>query len=287
MTLSHLPSSSAASASPRWCFLSCSSLTSAHDVRISLLPRTCFAPRLSCCPGGKLLASFTIGVMSSGLSVEVGHSLPGLYPWWAKLPLVTSRSPPGFVLVTKALAMTPLSAAASLLAILPPCSSQFCPLVLYCHTPLTSWHPTAQHRLTPNCHSPVGTLLLIVVGWNPLGPVAPLAYLPLRLSDLSSVTPSCGIALPPWLVSNDVDQCNNLRDCASCFTGPTVHVFSPVGDQLPTPCAGVSGLRTGGFLRFGDPAEGLQSFYLYVSMNCFITCLGCTIAGAKPGTLFL
>jgi len=43
------------------------------------------------------------------------------------------------------------------------------------------WHPTATLRLAPYCYPPAGTLLLIVVGWHPLCPVAPLALLPLSL----------------------------------------------------------------------------------------------------------
>jgi len=49
-------------ASPPWGSCSHSSLTSAHEVRFSPLPRTCFAPRLAFCTVGKLLASFTVGV---------------------------------------------------------------------------------------------------------------------------------------------------------------------------------------------------------------------------------
>jgi len=93
-------------------------------------------------------------------------------------------------------------------------------LAPYCYSPagtlllLTGWHPTATHRLAPYCYSPAGTLLLIIVGWHPLCSVAPLAPLPLRSFGLSSVTPSRGIALPPWLcptLGNDVMTC------------PTVH----------------------------------------------------------------
>ena len=82
-----------------------------------------------------------------------------------------------FVVVPKALAMARLSAAASLFATLPLSSSRFCPLAMYCYHPLSGWHPTALHRLAPYCYCLAGTLLLIVVGWHPLCPVAPLAYL--------------------------------------------------------------------------------------------------------------
>jgi len=72
----------------------------------------------------------------------------------------------GFVVVSKALAMARLSAAASLLAILPLPSSRFCPLAPYCYHPPLGWHPTAHHRLAPYCYSPAGTLLLLT-GWHP------------------------------------------------------------------------------------------------------------------------
>jgi len=43
---------------------------------------------------------------------------------------------------------------------------------------ITGWHPTANHRLAPYCYLSDGTLLLMVVGWHPLCPVAPLAFYP-------------------------------------------------------------------------------------------------------------
>jgi len=43
------------------------------------------------------------------------------------------------------------------------------------------WHPTATLPLAPYCYFPAGTLLLIVVSWHPLCPVAPLTHLPLSL----------------------------------------------------------------------------------------------------------
>jgi len=60
----------------------------------SVLPLTphAFCISLSVCTVGKLLASFTVGVTVSRLSVEVGLSLLGLYLWWGKPRLVTSRS---------------------------------------------------------------------------------------------------------------------------------------------------------------------------------------------------
>ena len=58
-------------ASPPWGSCSHSSLTPAHGVRFSPLPRICFVPRLAVGTVGKLLASFTVGGMASGLSVKV------------------------------------------------------------------------------------------------------------------------------------------------------------------------------------------------------------------------
>jgi len=93
-----------------------------------------------------VLDSFTVGVMASGLLVKVGLGLLGLYSWSGMLRLVTSWSRPGFVVIPKALAMAHLSAAASLLAILPQSFSRFCPLAPYCYTLLPGWHPTAHCR---------------------------------------------------------------------------------------------------------------------------------------------
>jgi len=130
--------------------------------------------------------------------------------------------------------MARLSVVATPLAILPPSSSRFRPLAPYCpiswHRTAetlpqagtlllsTGWHPTATHRLALYCYSPAGMLLFI-----------------LQSFDLSSVTPSHGIALPPWLLSNALDRCNDLHDRASGFSGPTVSVFSPVDHYLSTP----------------------------------------------------
>jgi len=146
---------------------------------------------------------------------------------------------------------------ASLLAILPLPPSQFRPLAPYC--PL-SWHLTANPppRLAPYCSPPAGTLLLITgwhptahpPGWHPLCSVAPLALLPLRSFDPSSVTPSRGIALPPWLWTNALDRCNDLRDRASGSCGPTVSVFSRVGDHLSSPSGPATALEQPSFLLF-------------------------------------
>jgi len=93
--------------------------------------------------------------------------------------------------------MARVSLVASPLAILPPPPSWFRPLAPYC--PLSWPHtaylhagrqPTATDRLAPDCCSPAGTLQPLLLG-SPL--------YPLRSTRSSLVTPSRGIALPPWL----------------------------------------------------------------------------------------
>jgi len=142
--------------------------------------------------------------------------------------------PLGFVVVPKALGMARLSAAASFFVILPPSSSQFCPLALYCYHPLPGWHPTATHRLAPYCYSPAGTLLPLLTGWHPTAhrrwlasplPCGSARYLPFRSVGPSSVTPSRGIALPPWLCPTpwiDVMTCLTVQHG---FGGPSTGVF--------------------------------------------------------------
>jgi len=142
--------------------------------------------------------------------VKVGTGLLALYLRWGKPQLVTSRSRLSLVVVPKALAMACLSAVASPFAILPPPPPgsvrwhRTAPLAgtLLLEPPpppasilllSTGWHPTAALRLAPYCYSPADTLLLL-----------------LRSFDLSSVTPSRGIALPPWLLSNALERCNDL-----------------------------------------------------------------------------
>jgi len=51
----------------------------------------------------------------------------------------------------------------------------------------------------------------------------------------------------------------------------------------PPPQASVSGLRTRGFFCFGEPAEGFGSFYLYISMYCFLMCRGYIHLDARWG----
>jgi len=158
----------------------------------------------------------------------LGRSRPrlaGLVPLMGKASVTNITVSLGFVVVPKALAMARLSVVASPLAILPLPPSRFRPLAPYCPlswhltaTPLPGWHPTATHRLAPYWYSPAGTLLLR-----------------LRWVGPSSVTPSRGIALPPWLLSNALDRCNDLPDRTSWFWWALYWGFpmSPINNPLP------------------------------------------------------
>ena len=122
---------------------------------------------------------------------------------------------------------------ASPFAILPPPPSRFHPLGPYCpvswHLSATNsspgWHPTAPRWLAPYSYLPTGTLLLLT-RWHPTAdrrwlasplPGGPARPLPFRLVGPSSVTPSRGIALPPWQLSNALDRSNDLPDRTSWF----------------------------------------------------------------------
>jgi len=116
----------------------------------------------------------------------------------------------------------PFVSCVQLLVILPPSSSRSCPLAPYCYPPL--------------------------------------ALLPHRSSHLSSVTPCPGIALPPRLLSNPLDRSNNLRDRATCYCRPTVPVFSPVRDHLPTPPGPHFRSSNRRFLFFWEPSRSVWVF---------------------------
>jgi len=106
-------------ASPPWGSCSCSSLTHSGSSVLPLTLQLVFT-WLSILRGRKV-SRFVHGPRYGvGLSVEVGHSLQGLYLWWGKLWLVTSRSRLGLVVVPQALAMACLSVVARPFAILPP-----------------------------------------------------------------------------------------------------------------------------------------------------------------------
>jgi len=125
--------------------------------------------------------SFSLRSWLASRCRTLGRSRPrlaGLVPLMGKALVSNITVSLGLVVIPKALAMPCLSAAASLFAILLLSSSRFCPLAPYCYHPLPGWHPTATHRLASYCYSPAGTLLLIIIGWHPLCPVAPLAIYP-------------------------------------------------------------------------------------------------------------
>jgi len=151
--------------------------------------------------------------------------------------LVSNISVPlRFVFVPNALAMAHLYIVASLLAILPLSSSRFCPLA-----PLL---PLSAPWLGPYCLLSAGTLLLHY-GWHPTArhrrlasalPVGPARPLPFRSVDPSSVTPSGGIALPPWLCPT---PWINVMTCPTVqygFAGPSSFEFSYVAGRLSSPC---------------------------------------------------
>jgi len=134
--------------------------------------------------------------------------------------------------------MARLSAAASLVAILLPSSARFCPLAPCYYTPLPGWHPTATRRLAPYRSSSLASIPSAQWLRSPTSP--------LRSSDLSSVTSSRGKALPLWLLSTTLDRCNDLHDCVSAYSGPTVPVFPPSVVIYPPrsrPCFGSSRRR--------------------------------------------
>ena len=139
----------------------------------------------------------------------------------------------GLVVVPKAPAMASLSALASPFAILPPSFSWFCLLVLYYYFPLPGWHPTAHHQLAPYCSS---LALILSARWlrSPL--------YPLRSSHSSLVTPSHGIALPPWLPPTPCGDRSNYRRgrCLRFNVGPLFRWFSFMRGHYPLPQAPVS-----------------------------------------------
>jgi len=172
----------------------------------------------------------------------------------------------GFVVVPKAVAMARLSFLASPFAILPPSLSRFFPLVPYYYFPFPGWHRTAHYRLAPYCSSLAG---IPSNRWlhSPLYPP--------RSSYSSSVTPSGRIALPPWLPPTPWGaRYNYLRDRWLRFdVGPLLDCFLLCAVTILSLRPAFRGLSET-FFCSGKPAEGFGSLYLYVSMNCFLTCLG-------------
>ena len=113
------------SASPPWgsCFLS--SLTRSWS-RVLPLTWHLLCTSVSILLGLKASRCVHGRCYSVRLSVEVGLSLLGLYLWWGKSRLVTSRSPLGWVVIPTALSMACFSFVASLFAIRPSSASCLC-----------------------------------------------------------------------------------------------------------------------------------------------------------------
>ena len=131
---------------------------------------------------------------------------------------------------------------ASPFAILPSSTSWFCPLELL-----------LLQKLAPYCMS-------ILPQW----------------SYSSAVTPSRGIALPPCLVSNALDRCNYRRDLTFMVTnvGPQVQWFSLVtAITHPHPRALAALCEPILSFVFRGACGRVWVTLLYLSMNCFLTCI--------------
>ena len=101
---------------------------------------------------------------------------------------------------------------------------------------------------------------------------APYCPYPLRSSVPSSVTPSRGRALPPWLRSTPWINVMTCLTVQHDFHGPSVPEVSYDGDQQSSPrCQRFLPLES--FLLFRGAYRGFGSRYLYVSMYCFLRCL--------------
>ena len=137
--------------------------------------------------------------------------------------------PLGFVVSPKALAMARLSVVATPLAILPLPPTRCSPLAPYCPF---SWHLTAKTppRLAPYCSPSLAGIPSASWLRSPIYPP--------RLLDPSSVTHSCGIALPPQLPPTPWIDVINWRTHMICHW-PMVSVVFPCPDHtilsLPGP----------------------------------------------------
>ena len=165
-----------------------------------------------------------------GLSVKVGLGLLGLYLWWGKPWLVTSRSPPGLVVLPKAPRMARLSVVASLRAIFPSPPSRF-----------VHWHHSASLPGTLLLTPPAGTLLLLT-SYHPTAQWLPSPLYPLRSTRSSTVTPSGGIALPAWLPPTPwlKDVITGATMVYDYGVGPHSSGFTLARDHYPLPQARVS-----------------------------------------------
>ena len=109
------------------------------------------------------------------------------------------------------------------------------------------WHlycPISASWLAPYCSSlPAGTLLLHS-GWHPTATHCRLAsplpgcsarLLPSWPEDPSSVTPSRGIALPPWLCPTHLIDVMTCPTVQHGFGGPSSSEYSYVAGQQSSP----------------------------------------------------
>ena len=131
------------------------------------------------------------------------------------------------------------------------------------------WHPTANHQLASS-----------LPGGSP-------RLLPFRSVGPSSVTPSPGIALPPWLLSNTLDRCNNLPDRTTWFWWPlNVWVFLYRRSSIPSPRPAFLAVRVFCFVLVSLlKGLGLST----CTCLCFVSLRvwGFIILGARWGGLFL
>jgi len=91
--------------SPPWGSCSRSSLTPAHEVRFSPLPRTCFAPRLAFGMVGSFSLRSQAAIWRPDSRSKYGFGSAGLVPLMGKATVCNITVPLGFAVVRKALAM--------------------------------------------------------------------------------------------------------------------------------------------------------------------------------------
>jgi len=172
---------------------------------------------------------------------------------------------------------------ASLLAILPPSTSRFCPLAPYC--PI-SWHLTANPppQLAPYCSPPAGTLLLLT-GWHPTAhrrwlasplPGGSARHLPFRAVGPSSVKPSRGIALHLWLCPTPWIVVMTCLTVHHGLGGPSTGVFLCRRSTILSPRAAFLAFRVFSFVLLSlRKGLGLSTcmFLCIVSLRVWCFCL--------------
>jgi len=143
----------------------------------------------------------------------------------------------------------------------------------------------------------LGGTLLLIIGWHPTAPRWLVPTLPSGSARLSILPDRRSPPrLRPVVVLHCLRGCRQRLGATNLITGtavifrlnvgPPLQWFFYMRNQHPLPLGTVCGRRDL-FFCFGEPAEGFGSLYLYASMNCFLTCLGYFIFGARQGGLFL